>query len=67
MTTPADLRKFATDCLLWAEEAKDASQRDTLIRLARMWMQTASELDHRVTMPGGPPPGLFDELQAKLN
>jgi|GEM_PF-6571497 len=45
MTTPPDLRKFATDCLLWAEGAKDAGQRDTLVRLARMWMQTASELD----------------------
>jgi hypothetical protein len=67
MTTPTDLRRFALDCLLWAEDAKDAGQRDALVRLARMWMLTASELDQRAPIPGGALPEPFSDLRAKLN
>jgi hypothetical protein len=55
------------DCLLWAEEAKDAGQRNTLVGLARMWMLTASELDQKVPIPGGALPEPFGDLRAKLN
>lgn|GEM_PF-3163750 len=67
MTTPTDFREFAIDCLHWAEDAKDPAQRDTLIGVARMWMLTASELEQRVTLPGGALPEPFGDLRAKLN
>jgi hypothetical protein len=65
MTTPLDYRQFAMDCLRWAEDAKDADQRATLIRLARMWMLTASELDRLV--PPHAMPRISEALRAKLD
>jgi hypothetical protein len=65
MTTPLDYRLFALDCLQWAEVAKDADQRATLIRLARQWMQTASELDRLV--PPHAMPAMSGALRAKLD
>jgi hypothetical protein len=53
------------DCLQWAEDAKDADQRATLIRLARMWMLTASELDRLV--PPHEMPRISEALRAKLD
>lgn len=65
MTTTVDYRLFALDCLQWAEDAKDADQRATLIRLARIWMQTASELDRLV--PPHKMPRMSEALRAKLD
>ena len=65
MTTPLDYRLFAMDCLQWAEDAKDEDQRATLIKLARMWMLTASELDCLV--PPHAMPGMSEALRAKLD
>lgn len=48
MPTPLEYREFALECLRWAEDAKDAGQRETLIGLARLWMQTASEMDRGI-------------------
>jgi hypothetical protein len=66
MTTPADFREFADDCLRWAEDAEDAGQRDTLIGIARMWMETALTIDQYVTLAGDTPARSI-ELRAKLN
>lgn len=63
--TTLDYRLFAMDCLQWAEDAKDADQRATLIRLARMWMLTASELDRLV--PPHEMPSISEALRAKLD
>ena len=65
MTTPLDYRQFAIDCLNWAEDAKDENQRATMIRLAGMWMQTASELDRLI--PPHAMPGMSEALRAKLD
>ena len=65
MTTPLDYREFAMDCLHWAEDAKDEDQRATLIRLARMWILTASELDRLV--PPHAMSGMSEALRAKLD
>jgi hypothetical protein len=65
MTTPLDYRQFAMDCLQWADEAKDEDQRATLIRLARRWMLTASELDRLV--PPHAMPSMSEALRAKLD
>jgi hypothetical protein len=66
MTTPADYRDFARDCLRWADQASDAAQSDTLIGIARMWMRTALIMEERVTLANDAPK-LFQELRAKLD
>jgi hypothetical protein len=48
MTTTTDYRNFACDCLRWTEQAKDASERDTLIGIARLWLNVATRLDRHI-------------------
>ena len=45
MVTPRQIRQFALECLRWADEAENASQRDVIIRIARKWLATASALE----------------------
>jgi hypothetical protein len=66
MTTPADYRDFARDCLRWAGQAGDAAQSDTLIGIARMWMRTALIMEEQVTLANNAPK-LFQDLHAKLD
>jgi hypothetical protein len=66
MTTPADYRDFARDCLRWAVQAGDAAQSDTLIGIARMWMRTALIMEEQVTLANNAPK-LFQDLRAKLD
>jgi hypothetical protein len=66
MTTPADYREFARDCLRWAEQAGDAAQSDTLIGIARMWMRTALIMEEQATLANDAPK-LFQDLRAKLD
>jgi hypothetical protein len=66
MTTPADCRDFARDCLRWAEQAGDAAQSDTLIGIARMWMRTALIMEEHATLANDAPK-LFQDLRAKLD
>ncbi len=66
MTTPAEYREFAFDCLRWADEAPDASQRDTMIGLGRLWMQTAIVVEQYLTLAGDSPMGA-SVLRSKLN
>jgi hypothetical protein len=46
--TTKSMRQFATDCLLWATELKDASQRQLVVDAVRDWAQLAAELDRQV-------------------
>jgi hypothetical protein len=66
MTTPADYRDFARDCLRWAEQAGDTAQSDTLIGIARMWMRTALIMEEQVTLANDAP-RLFHELGTKFD
>jgi hypothetical protein len=66
MTTPADYREFARDCLRWADQAGDAAQSQTLTGIARMWMRTALIMEDQVTLAKDAPK-LFRELRAKLD
>jgi hypothetical protein len=66
MTTPADYREFARDCLRWAEQVGDAEQSDTLNSIARMWMRTALIMEEHATLANDAP-RLFQELRAKLD
>jgi hypothetical protein len=66
MTTPADYRNFARDCLRWAEQTGDAAQSDTLVGIARMWMRTALIMEEHATLANDAPK-LFQDLRAKLD
>jgi hypothetical protein len=39
--SPAEYRAFADECLSWANRAPNQAQRNTLVEIARMWMQIA--------------------------
>jgi hypothetical protein len=47
MTTPAEYRRFALECMREAERADDAAMRLSMAGLARVWMQVALELDQQ--------------------
>lgn len=66
MTTPADYRSFAHDCLRWADETPDAAQRDTLVGIARLWTLTAFKVEQYVTLVGDDAAS-EEKLRAKLN
>lgn len=62
----ANYRGFAIDCFRWAEQASDASQRDNLIDIARLWKNVAIKMDQHVTMANDAP-ALLRALRAKLD
>ena len=66
MTTPADYRGSAVDCFRWSEHASDASQRESLIDIARLWKNVAIKMDEHVTMADDVP-ALLQRLRAKLD
>jgi hypothetical protein len=55
MTTPADYREFALDCMRLAEQEENAGLRDIMMGLARVWFTTAIMVDRHVTMAGDNP------------
>lgn len=66
MTTITDYRDFAFDCLRWTEQAKDASERETLIGIARLWLNVATRLDRHIALASDS--GVIRrELRAKLD
>lgn len=52
MTTPAEYREFALDCMRLAEGAENAGMRDIMVGLARVWFRTAIAVDEYVTLAG---------------
>lgn len=46
--TPQEMRLFASECIGWSDEARDASQRDLIMRVARSWTDIASSLERRL-------------------
>jgi hypothetical protein len=59
MVRPKEMRLFALECLRWSEEADNRSHRDLMVQLAKTWMETASDLDRRVS-------GAVDGLEGGL-
>jgi len=62
MITTRDMRVFSRECLKWAQAADNASDRETIIRVARRWMKTASEIDLRVAAGAEVAPDLRKKL-----
>ena len=48
MVTTGEMRMFAVDCSRWAEQASNPSDRETILRVARHWMRTASGIERRL-------------------
>jgi hypothetical protein len=48
MVTTETMRMFALDCSHWAKQASNASDREIMLRVARMWMNIASDIERRV-------------------
>ena len=44
MTTSTHYRECALDCLKWAEETTNETQKKTFVDLARLWVEAASRL-----------------------
>ena len=66
MTTPADYRDFAIDCMRLAEQQENAGIRDIMMGLARVWYRTALTVDDYVTLAGDDPKRL-NELRRALD
>ena len=62
MITSQDMRIFSLECLKWAEARDNASDRETIVRIARMWMKAASAIDLRIADGGETVPDLRRKL-----
>jgi hypothetical protein len=62
MITTEDMRIFSRECLQWAEEADNASDRETIMRVARMWRKTASAIELRLAYGAEAVPDLRRKL-----
>jgi hypothetical protein len=45
---PKEYREFAEDCLRWAAETKSERHRQTLLEMAKTWMQGALEIERNL-------------------
>ena len=48
MTTPAEYRAFALDCIREAEGAENGAMREIMMKLAHVWLRTSLEVERRV-------------------
>ena len=48
MVTPLAMRLFERDCVRWADQTDNASNRELVLRISRSWMEAASAIDRRV-------------------
>ena len=55
MTTPAEYRELALDCMREADRTAAAAMRLTMFGLARVWMSVAAELDKHAMRPDDDP------------
>jgi hypothetical protein len=63
MVTAQEMRTFALECLRWADETDDASQREIMIELAKTWMNAANQIELHVATGAQ----LVRDLRAKLD
>ena len=43
LPSPKEYRAFADECLRWANRAPDQDRKNTLVEIARVWMQIARD------------------------
>ena len=62
--TTRSLRQFSLDCLLWAEQTRNPSNRQMIVSVARTWLRTAAAIDRSVAAGHG---AALPDLRRKLN
>jgi hypothetical protein len=45
MSSAAEYRKYAYECIAWAKQAKTDSERDLYLRMAKDWLHAATLFD----------------------
>ena len=63
MITTQEFRQFSLECLKWADETANPSDRQIIMTVANQWLRTASTLD-RIVLDGAE---LTDDLRRKLD
>jgi hypothetical protein len=48
MVTALDMRLFASDCVRWSDETRNASQREFMLQVAKTWIATAARIERHV-------------------
>ena len=64
MVTFVEMRAFALECREWAERTCDPSDRQTILSVANMWMNTARAIEHAVA---GGAQLVLPDLRSKLD
>jgi hypothetical protein len=52
MVTAGDMRQFSLECLDWAEQAHNPSDRQIIVRVAARWIATAAAIENKVVDDG---------------
>ena len=63
MITTQEFRQFSLECLKWADETANPSDRQIIMTVANQWLRTASTLE-RIVFDGAE---LTDDLRRKLD
>lgn len=50
MVTPRDIMAFALDCKRWSQEVENASDREIIMQVSKMWLDTAIHIQRRIAL-----------------
>ncbi len=50
MVTPREIMAFALDCKRWSREAQNASDREIIMQVSKMWLDTALQIQRRIAL-----------------
>ena len=50
MVTPREMKVFALDCRRWSEDAQNASDREIIMQVSKMWLDTAVHIERRIAL-----------------
>jgi hypothetical protein len=64
MVTTKSMRQFPLDCLRWADQTPNPSDRQMIVSVARTWLRTAAAIDRCVAEGRGE---ALPDLRQKLN
>jgi hypothetical protein len=64
MVTTRSMRQFSLDCLHWADQTHNPSNRQMIVSVARTWLNIAKAIEHAVTAGHGE---ALPDLRHKLN
>ncbi len=48
MVTTQSMRRFSIECMDWAKQAGNPSDRQTIVTVAQLWLTTAEQIDRLV-------------------